>query len=146
MRGVIKLTFPAFPLCKFSKNKIRKRPYPLKNPHLNPWKNVWRMMVINILLSLNVRNFILMKLLFNIKSSFFCHKTISPINDTNTKKLIYSIQYNNFLKQKLGSSWPFCFHNQLSSIHVTYYRVHPVNIYLAKVINRNNRKKCERCQ
>ena len=37
-----KPTFQAFPVhcnTKFSKNKIRQTPYPLKNPQLNPWKN-----------------------------------------------------------------------------------------------------------
>ena len=45
--------FRCFPLCKYSTPQrnpflIRERPYLSKNPLLNLWKNVWRMIVIKI--------------------------------------------------------------------------------------------------
>ena len=58
---------------------IRKRPYSLKNPQLNSRKYVWRMMVINISLSLNLRIFNLIKLMMEINSSSLSRKIRSPL-------------------------------------------------------------------
>ena len=81
---------------------IRERPYLLMRPLLNPWENVSRIIIINILWWLNTRNFSWIKLLLEINLEkvvlplrydplkWIASYWISSVNQALSDEIVYS--------------------------------------------------------